>query len=155
MRYLALALAFASVIIPLNSPQGSKPKTPGSGPREQLNTPNPSNNPKNSDLTNTKIPYQSELNDRAMIKFFVSIMLAFKIFKNRHQFIPQFQPKIPMPSDLVAAITATSIVTAAAAYKAPQPTNIANNNNPNPNSIELISKEKLSAKGSCEINQSP
>ena len=143
MRYLALALAFASVIIPLNSPQGSKPKTPRSLREKNLNIPNPSDITKGSDLTNTKKTYQSELNDRDMITFFVSFVFAFKIFKNRHQFIPQFQPKIPMPSDLVSAITATSIVTAAAAYKAPQLTNIANNNNPNPNSIKLlISKEK-------------
>ena len=145
MRYPALlALAFASVSIPLNSPQGSKPITPRSGPRAQLNTPNPSGNPKDSELTNTKIPYQSELNDRAMIKFFVSIILAFKIFKNRHQFIPE----IPIPSNLVTALLATNIVAGAAADKVPKPNPsnlqiaIAKTNN-NLNSTKPISQAKL------------
>ena len=130
MKYLALALAFASVIIPLNSPRGSKPKTPGSGPREQLNTPNPSENPKGSDLTNTNKPYQSELNDHdyyanLMKKVFVTTVLAFRIFNLQHQRIRPPQPDLPPQLNIRIALnlaaSAFNFPTGAAAAEARQP----------------------------------
>ena len=131
MRYLALALAFASVIIPLNSPQGSKPKTPGSGPREQLNTPNPSDNPKNSDLTNTNKPYQSKLDGGDIIKFFVNTVLAFRIFNPPHQPDLPVQLNVQRALNLAGLVAINFIDTSTEIIKT-------DNNNPNPNSIKLL-----------------
>jgi hypothetical protein len=137
MRYFALALAFASVIIPLNSPQRPQAKTLD----KNLNVKKPLNNHPVPDRENTKY----ELNDRDMIKFFVFTMLTFKVIKNLNKFIPE----IPIPSNLVSSLIATDIVAAAAAYKVPQPNPLnsrkeTTNKNPHPHSIKQLNLLQIS-----------
>ena len=68
---------------------------------------------------------------------FISSILALNLFNRQ----PQHDHQLNIPVALT--LGSSCYITAAAAYKAPQRTNIANNNNPNPNSIKLlISKAK-------------